>query len=44
MALVVMKLGSSIVSDDRGDPRVDVIRHVCEEAARLSAEANGAVL
>jgi glutamate 5-kinase len=44
MALVVIKLGSSIVSDERGDPRVDVIRHVCEETARLHDERSGVVL
>lgn len=44
MSLAVIKLGSSIVADDRGDPRMDVIRHVCEETARLHDEGSGAVL
>jgi glutamate 5-kinase len=33
--LVVIKLGSSIVADDRGDLRADVIEGVCAEVARL---------
>jgi glutamate 5-kinase len=44
MSLVVIKLGSSIVADERGDPRVDVIRGVCEEAARLRERGTGVVL
>jgi glutamate 5-kinase len=44
MGLVVIKLGSSIVADDRGDPRMDVIRHVCEETARLHDEGSGVAL
>ena len=44
MALVVIKLGSSIVADERGDARVDVIRHVCEETARLHDDGAGVVL
>jgi glutamate 5-kinase len=44
MSLVVIKLGSSIVADDRGDPRVDVIRHVCEQTALLHEQGAGAVL
>jgi glutamate 5-kinase len=44
MAMTVIKLGSSIVADDRGDPRVDVIRHVCEETARLHEEGSGVAL
>ncbi|HXE46705.1 MAG TPA: glutamate 5-kinase [Conexibacter sp.] len=35
MGPVVLKLGSSIVADDAGQPRADVLAHVCEEAAAL---------
>ena len=35
MGAIVIKLGSSIVADDAGQPRVDVLAHVCEEAAAL---------
>lgn len=35
MGPVVIKLGSSIVADDGGQPRVDVLEHVCEQAAAL---------
>jgi glutamate 5-kinase len=35
MSTVVIKLGSSIVADDAGQPRADVLDHVCEEAAEL---------
>jgi glutamate 5-kinase len=35
MSTVVIKLGSSIVADDAGHPRADVLAHVCEEAAAL---------
>jgi glutamate 5-kinase len=37
MGTVVIKLGSSIVADDAGRPRADVLAHVCEEAAALHA-------
>ena len=35
MSAVVIKLGSSIVADDEGQPRADVLAHVCEQAAAL---------
>jgi glutamate 5-kinase len=35
MGPVVIKLGSSIVADDAGKPRADVLEHVCEQAAAL---------
>jgi glutamate 5-kinase len=35
MSTVVLKLGSSIVADDEGRPRADVLQHVCDEAAEL---------
>jgi glutamate 5-kinase len=33
MATVVVKLGSSIVADDAGEPRIDVLGEFCDEAA-----------
>ena len=33
MATVVVKLGSSIVADDEGEVRGDVLEHVCDEVA-----------
>ncbi|HEX2233741.1 MAG TPA: glutamate 5-kinase [Thermoleophilaceae bacterium] len=44
MATVVVKLGSSIVADDRGEVRVDVVSGVCGEAARRHAEGDEVVL
>jgi glutamate 5-kinase len=35
MGAIVIKLGSSIVADDEGQPRSDVLAHVCEQAAAL---------
>ncbi len=35
MGPIVIKLGSSIVADDAGQPRADVLEHVCEQAAAL---------
>jgi hypothetical protein len=29
MGAIVIKLGSSIVADDEGQPRADVLAHVC---------------
>ena len=44
MSLAVIKLGSSIVADDAGDLRVDVVRGVCAQAARLHEEGHELVL
>ena len=44
MALVVVKLGSSIVADDRGEVRLDVLQGVCEEGARRHAAGDEVVL
>ena len=35
MGPIVIKLGSSIVADDAGQPRAEVLQHVCEQAAAL---------
>ena len=44
MSLTVIKLGSSIVADDQGEVRVDVLRHVCSEAAALQRSGGDVVL
>src|SRR4051794_22670 len=38
MRRVVLKLGSSIVADDTGAPRVDVLAQVCDQVAALRRE------
>src|SRR3954451_1196068 len=38
MRRVVLKLGSSIVADDTGAPRVDVLARVCDQVAALRRE------
>jgi glutamate 5-kinase len=44
MGTVVIKLGSSIVADDAGVPRDDVLGHVCEQAAALHATGHEVVI
>jgi glutamate 5-kinase len=44
VSLVVIKLGSSIVADDAGELRLDVVRGVCEQAARLHDEGHEVVM
>jgi glutamate 5-kinase len=44
MSTVVIKLGSSIVADDEGQPRAEVLAHVCEEAAALHAAGRDVVI
>jgi glutamate 5-kinase len=44
MSTVVIKLGSSIVADDGGQPRAEVLAHVCEEAAALHAAGRDVVI
>src|SRR5947199_4393185 len=38
MAYVVVKLGSSIVIDERGEPRVDVLEDLCQQLAALRSD------
>jgi glutamate 5-kinase len=38
MRRVVVKLGSSVVADSDGEPRIEVLRGVCESLAALHAE------
>jgi glutamate 5-kinase len=44
MRTVVIKLGSSIVADDGGRPRADVLAHVCEQAAGLHRAGHDVVI
>ena len=44
MSTVIVKLGSSIVADDRGEVRRDVLAGVCDEAARRYAGGDELVL
>jgi glutamate 5-kinase len=44
MGAIVIKLGSSIVADDAGQPRADVLRHVCDEAAALHGAGHDVVI
>jgi glutamate 5-kinase len=42
--LVVIKLGSSIVADERGELRADVVKGVCAEVARVHAAGDDVVM
>jgi glutamate 5-kinase len=44
VARYVIKLGSSIVAEDSGELRADVIEHVCAQAARCHADGHDVVL
>src|SRR5947209_5147262 len=44
MGSLVVKLGSSIVIDERGDPRLDVLAGVCDQLAELHAAGREPVL
>jgi glutamate 5-kinase len=44
MGCVVVKLGSSIVVDERGDPRMDVLGSVCDQLAELHRAGREPVL
>lgn len=44
MGPVVIKLGSSIVCDDAGHPRHEVLDHVCDEAAALHDAGHDVVI
>jgi glutamate 5-kinase len=44
MSTVVIKLGSSIVADDRGEVRLDVLGQVCDQAAELYKQGDSVVL
>ena len=42
--LVVIKLGSSIVADERGELRADIVKGVCAEVARLHDAGDAVVM
>jgi glutamate 5-kinase len=44
MSTVVVKLGSSIVADDRGDVRDDVLGRLCDELAQLHHDGRSVVV
>jgi glutamate 5-kinase len=44
MTRIVIKLGSSIVTDEGGGPRLPVIEGACDEAARMRARGDEAVI
>src|SRR3954454_11752920 len=44
MSTTVIKLGSSIVADERGEVREDVLAHVCDQDAELYREGRRIVL
>jgi glutamate 5-kinase len=44
VSTTVIKLGSSIVADERGEVREDVLAHVCDQAAQLYREGRRIVL
>jgi glutamate 5-kinase len=44
VACLVVKLGSSIVADERGDVRADVLGRVCDELSRLHHDGNEVVV
>ena len=44
MSVVVVKLGSSIVADDQGVVRRDVLGQLCAETARLHQSGQSVVL
>src|SRR5947199_10109274 len=44
MAPLVVKLGSSIVADERGDVRADVLGRICEELAELHRAGRSPVI
>jgi glutamate 5-kinase len=44
MSTAVIKLGSNIVAREDGEPRMDVLGHVCEEAAELHRQGHDVVL
>src|SRR6201996_3598305 len=44
MSSLVVKLGSSIVADDRGDARLDVLGPICDEIAQLHRDGHAVVV
>ena len=44
MSTIVVKLGSSIVADGRGEVRLDILGSVCDQTAELYAGGDSVVL
>jgi glutamate 5-kinase len=44
MGVSVVKLGSTLVADERGDVREDVLRELCRQVAQVCAEGESVVL
>jgi glutamate 5-kinase len=44
MSPIVVKLGSSIVADDRGDVRADVLSRICDEVAELQRSGQAMIV
>jgi glutamate 5-kinase len=44
MSVTVVKLGSTLVADERGDVREDVLRECCRQVAQLCARGHSVVL
>jgi glutamate 5-kinase len=44
MSTVIIKLGSSVVADHRGEVRLDVLGHVADQAAALYARGDSVIL
>jgi glutamate 5-kinase len=44
MGTVVVKLGSSIVIDERGEPRLEVLAEICDQLERLYREGRAPVI
>ncbi len=44
MPLTVVKLGSTLVADDAGDVRADVLREVCRQVGAIHADGDAATL
>ncbi len=44
MSSVVIKLGSSVVADDDGTVRIDVLRRICDDVAALHAQGHEPII
>jgi glutamate 5-kinase len=44
MGTAVVKLGSTLVADDRGDVRADVLREICRQVGDSSARGESVAL
>jgi len=44
MRRVVVKLGSSVVADGDGEPRLEVLAHVCDALAEVHGQGREAIV